>query len=99
MNASTVSECEFLVWDHNTIRRLARAYPQLTENGLRLALHYVRRYMKRHVNIVTKSSKARLALTLLHLATEAAVVQPSGIEIDITNEQLSSLADISPFTA
>jgi hypothetical protein len=27
--AKTVSECEFLVWDHGTIRRLAKAYPQL----------------------------------------------------------------------
>ena len=99
MNASTVSECEFLAWDHNTIRRLAKAYPQLSEHGLRLALHYLRRYMKRHVNIVTKSAESRLALRLLHLATEAGVVQPSGIAIDITNEQLSSLSDISPFTA
>ena len=99
ISASTVSECEFLVWDHNTIRRLAKTYPQLTENGLRLSLHYLRRYMKRHVNIVTRSAESRLAQRLLHLATEAGVVQPSGIAIDITNEQLSSLSDISPFTA
>jgi hypothetical protein len=39
----TVSECKFLVWDHGTIRRLAKAHPQLAENGLRLALHYLER--------------------------------------------------------
>ena len=99
ISATTVSECEFLVWTHDTIRKLAKAYPQLIENGLRLALHYLRRYMKRHINIVTKSAEARLAQRLLHLASEAGVVQSPGIAIDITNEQLSSLSDISPFTA
>ena len=98
INARTVTQCEFLVWDHDTIRRLAKAYPQLTENGLQLALHYLRRYMKRHVNIVTKSAESRLAQRLLYLASEARVVESSGIAVDITNEQLSSLSDISPFT-
>jgi CRP-like cAMP-binding protein len=98
-NATTVTECEFLVWDHSTIRRLARAYPQLTENGFRLALYYLGRYMRRHVSIVTKSAESRLAQRLLHLATEVGVVQRSGIAIDITNEQLSTFSDISPFTA
>jgi CRP-like cAMP-binding protein len=98
-SAKTVSECEFRVWDHATIRRLAKAYPQLTENGLRLALHYLNLYMNRHISVVTKSAELRLAEALVHLATDAGEVQPSGVEIDITNEQLSSLSDISPFTA
>jgi len=98
-SSKTISECEFLVWDHDTIRRLAKTYPQLTENGLRLALHYLNVYMNRHVGTVTKSAELRLAEALLHLATEAGEVQPSGVEINITNEQLSSLSDISPFTA
>jgi len=98
-SAKTVSECEFLVWDHATLRRLVKAYPQLTENGLRLAMHYLNAYMNRHVSVVTKSAESRLAEALLHLATAAGEVQPTGVEIDITNEQLSSLSDISPFTA
>lgn len=98
-NATTVTECEFLVWDHATIRRLAKAYPQLTENGFRMALHYLGAYMKRHASIVTKSAESRLAQTLLQLATEAGEVRPSGVAIDITNEQLGSLSDISSFTA
>jgi CRP/FNR family transcriptional regulator, nitrogen oxide reductase regulator len=98
-SAKTVSECEFLVWDHGTIRGLAKTYPQLTENGLRLALHYLNVYMNRHASVVTKSAELRLAEALLHLATEAGKVQSSGVEIDITNEELSSLSDISPFTA
>ncbi len=99
VNAATVTECEFLVWDRTTLRQLAKTYPQLMENGLQLALHYLGVYVKRHTGIVTERAKSRLAQTLHHLATEAGEVQPSGVTIDITNEQLSSLADISPFTA
>jgi CRP-like cAMP-binding protein len=98
-NATTVTECEFLVWDHATIRRLAKAYQQLTENGFRMALHYLGAYMKRHASIVTQSAESRLAQTLLQLATAAGEVRPSGVAIDITNEQLGSLSDISSFTA
>lgn len=99
INALTVTECEFLVWDWDTVRSLLKAHPELSENGLRLALEYLRRYMRRHVNIVANSAESRLAQKLLQLASEAGVVQSPGIAIDITNEQLSSLSDISPFTA
>ena len=98
-SAATVTECEFLVWDHRTIRRLAKAHPQLTENGFRLAVHYVGMCMKRHANLMTRDRASRLAQALLQLATHAGEVQLSGIVIDITNEHLSSLSDISSFTA
>jgi len=98
VNATTVTECEFLVWDHATIRRLAKTHTQLTENGFRLALQYVAAYMKRHSSILSENAEWRLAQRLLQLATEAGVAEPSGIAIDITNEQLSSFSDISPFT-
>ena len=77
VSAKTVSECEFMVWDHATIRRLAKAYPLLNENGLRLALHYLNAYMNRHVSIISKSAELRLAEALVHLATEAGEVQPA----------------------
>ena len=98
-SAATVTECEFLVWDHGTIRRLAQKYPQLAENGFRLALHHLEAYIKRHTSVLTMNAESRLAQALLQLATEAGDVQPSGVTIHITNEQLSSLSDISSFTA
>jgi CRP-like cAMP-binding protein len=99
LSAMAVTQCEFLVWDRDTIRKMVKAHPELSENGLRLALQYLRKYMKRHVSIVTKNAESRLAQMLLQLASEAGVVESPGIAIDITNEQLSSLSDISPFTA
>jgi len=98
VNATTISECEFLEWDHGTARKLATGYPQLSENGFRLALQYLDAYMARHAKIVTESAESRLAHKIHQLAKETGVIGPSGILIDITNEQLSSLSDISPFT-
>ena len=70
------------------------------ENGFRLALNYLGHFFKRHTIIVTKTAESRLAHALIQLATDATgEVQPSGVAIDITNEQLGSLSDISPFTA
>ena len=98
-STSTVTDCEFLVWDHNSMRRLAKSFPELTEHGLRLGLHYLQVFIDRHASIVNKNAEARLAQTLLQLATQVGELQPSGVIIEITNEQLSSLSDISSFTA
>ena len=98
VNTTTVSACNCFVWDHETIRKVATEYPPIMENGFRLTLYHLATYMKRHVNLVTKSAESRLANELIHLATSAGEVRASGIKIDITNEQLSSLADISHFT-
>jgi len=99
VDATTVSECEFLTWDQNTVHGLVRSCPRLAENGFRVALKYLAAYMRRHASIVTKSAESRLSNKLAELASDAGVVSRSGISIDITNEQLSSLSDISLFTA
>ena len=98
VNTTTVTACDCLVWDRHTIRKLATEHPQIMENGFRVALYHLGAYMKRHVNLVTKSAESRLANQLIQLATSAGEVQNSGIKIDITNEQLSSLSDIGYFT-
>src|ERR1700751_1579664 len=98
-NSSAVTDCEFLVWDHSKLRGLAKAFPQAIENGLRVALHYLKVFIERHTGTVSKSAESRLAHTLLQLATQSGEVQPSGVIIEITNEQLGSLSDISLFTA
>ena len=98
VNTTTVTACDCLMWNHDTIRKLATEHPQIMENGFRLALHHLGTYVKRHVNIMTKSAESRLANQLVQLATSAGEVGNSGIRIDITNEQLSSLSDIGSFT-
>jgi CRP-like cAMP-binding protein len=98
VNTTAVTASECLVWDHDTIRKLATEHPQIQENGFRLALYHLARYMKRHVNFVTKSAASRVADQLIHLAAAAGEVGSSGINIDITNHELSSLSDVGYFT-
>ncbi len=97
--AKAVSASEILAWDHRVIRQLARTYPQLAENALRTALHYVALYIQRHTALLSKSARERLAGALAGVGSRAGRMLPSGMEIDIKNEDLASLADISSFTA
>jgi CRP-like cAMP-binding protein len=97
--ADTVTESEVLIWERNCIRRLATACPLLAENALRIALHYVGVFVKRHIALVSDTAEERLAYTLIQIGSRAGHMLPAGLEVDIKNEDLASLADISVFTA
>jgi CRP-like cAMP-binding protein len=96
--AEATSDCELLAWEHSVIRKLASRHPLLGENGMRIALVYLRYYVERHIGLVTKTAEERLAETLLRLGDQSGKIHPDGIEIHATNDQLGALADISPFT-
>jgi CRP/FNR family transcriptional regulator, nitrogen oxide reductase regulator len=97
--AEATSDSELLSWEHSVIRKLVSRHPLLGENGLRIALGYLRNYVERHIGLVTKTAEERLAGTLLRLGDQFGVVRSEGVEIPITNDQLGALADTSPFTA
>jgi CRP-like cAMP-binding protein len=97
--AEATSDCELFSWEHSVIRKLVSRHPLLGENGLRVALSYLRNYVERHIGLVTKTAEERLAGTLLRLSDESGKLHPDGVEIIATNDQLGALADISPFTA
>ena len=97
--AEAVSDCELLVWNRDRIRHFLSRYPQLNENGLRIAFGYLRNYIERHVALVTETAVERLAKTLLKLGQQSGEIHPDGVVIRATNDELSALADISRFTA
>ena len=97
--AEAISDCEVLAWKHSVIRKLICLHPLLAENAFRIALGYVRAHIGRHIGLVTKTAEERLAETLLRLSDQSGQFHPEGIEIRATNDELSALADISPFTA
>jgi CRP/FNR family transcriptional regulator, nitrogen oxide reductase regulator len=98
-SAEALSDCDVVVWKHEIIRKLTVKYPQLSENALRIVLHYLKNYADRHVGVVTKSVEQRLAGTLLKLGHSSGTVHPGGIEVHATNAQLAALSDVSYFTA
>jgi len=97
-SAEAVRVVDANTWDHQAVRRFATIYPQLAENALRIALHYVAIYAKRHISVVTDSAQERLAWVLTNLGSRAGHVLAAGVEIEIRNEDLASLADVNFFT-
>lgn len=97
--AEALTSCDVLIWDRACIRRLAMRYPLVTENALRIVLHYVGLFAKRHMALVTDTAADRLAYTLTQLACRTGHLLSGGLEINVKNEDLASLADVSVFTA
>ena len=96
--AKSVGHSRLLVWEHHVIRHLGRTYPMLVENALRLALHYIALYVKRHVALVSHTAQERVACVLANLGSRVGHAVPEGLQVDVTNEDLASLADVNFFT-
>jgi CRP-like cAMP-binding protein len=88
-----------LVWDRPTIRRLAKAYPQILENALLTASEYLAWYCAAHAAVVTETAQQRLSQAIVCLAHVLGREVSGGVELDVTNEMLASAAHITPFTA
>ena len=97
-SAETMSPCELLVWDRALIRSFAARHPRIMGNGLDLSSKYLRNALQRHADLATTSPEARVARSLQHLADKIGKVRSSGVEIEVKNEELSSLSDVSRFT-
>ncbi len=97
--AETVDDSELLIWEGDVVRELAKTYPQLAENALRTVLRYVALFAERHVALVSRPAQERLACALTSLGSRTGHIVPAGVEVDIKNEDLASLADVSFFTA
>jgi len=97
--AKAVQHVEVLEWEHRVIGQLSRNYPRLVENALRTALRYLALYAKRHVGLVSHTAQERLACALSSLGSRAGHAVTTGVEVDIKNEDLASLADVNFFTA
>jgi CRP/FNR family transcriptional regulator, nitrogen oxide reductase regulator len=98
-SAKAVGDGAAYAWTQSTVHRLTKSYPRLFENALRIALRYIALYAERHVGIVSKSAEGRLANALTSLGSRAGHKHDRGLTVDIKNEDLASLADVSLFTA
>lgn len=97
--AQAVRAGEALVWTHASLRKLCASFPKLSENALRIALGYVSAYADRHIGVISKTAEQRLADTLVRLGVQFGRMVAGGVELDIKNEHLASLADVNSFTA
>jgi CRP-like cAMP-binding protein len=98
MSCETVKESKILVWDRATLRGFAEKFPQIKDNALTIAAGYVEWYMVAHVALSCHSARERLARVLLNLSRAIGETVPEGIEIEISNEDLSNAANITHYT-
>ena len=96
--AKAVHKTDTLVWERRVARQLAVAYPRLVANALHASLRYVAMYAKRHIRLVSNTAQERVAYALTNLGSRAGHMLPAGVEVDIKNENLASLADVNVFT-
>jgi CRP-like cAMP-binding protein len=96
--AESLVQSELLVWEHEQIFALAARYPQIMSNTLRIALSYLGNLIDRHSNLFDGTASNRIARVLVDLGRRTGAVDHKGIDVNITNEHLGSLADASRFT-
>jgi len=99
LSSETVKDSSVLVWGRATLRSLISRYPRLLENALLMASDYLAWYLADHIALTCQTARQRLAQVLIRLAGVIGQKVPGGIEIDATNEELASAANITPFTA
>jgi CRP-like cAMP-binding protein len=99
LSCETVKDSSVLVWGRAALRGLISRYPRLLENALLMASDYLAWYLADHIALTCQTARQRLAQVLVRLAGVIGQKVPGGVEIDATNEELASAANITPFTA
>jgi len=105
-SATSVSPCQIFSWDHDSLHDFVLRHPELACNAVAVALHYFSLLAGRHSDVLGGTARNRVAKALLKLSQDRGCAQQAngigtqsdGIDVQITNEQLASLADVSPFT-
>jgi CRP-like cAMP-binding protein len=98
LSTEMAKDSSVLEWDRKTIRGLVGRYPRLLENALSTAADFVAWYVATHVALTSHTARQRLAQVLFCLARSIGEKVPGGIELDVTNEDLASAANVTTFT-
>jgi len=99
VTTEAVEASSVLVWDRPTIRRLAKSYPQILENVLLTAAEYLAWNCAARAALATQNAQERLSQAIVCLSQVVGREVSGGLELDVTNEELASAANITPFTA
>ncbi len=96
--AQAAEDAHVCVWQADAIFAAAATHPRLVQNALQIVLRYLEEFGNRHIALVSMTAEQRLARTLTHVAATSGEVLPAGVEVQITNQDLGSLADVGMYT-
>lgn len=98
VGTEALKDSSTLTWDRITLRRLVTHYPRLMHNALFLGHKYLTWYVADHSALVTASARQRLARVIMCLAEGIGERSGEHVEIEATNEELATAANITAFT-
>ena len=99
VSSETVRQSSMLIWKREIMRRLFDQYPTLLDNSLSVLAQYLILYRVGHAALLCQDARERLANLLANLAIRMGHRVENGIELDVTNEELASAANVTHFTA
>lgn len=99
VGAEAVQDSSLIVWSRSTMLGLVERYPRLLQNALLVGAGYLDLYIAAYAALVSESARERLANVLARLGPAIGREVADGIELQVTNEELASAANITPFTA
>lgn len=99
VNTEVVKDSDVLTWRRDIIRDLITRYPRLLENGLCTTNDYLVWYLASHLSLICHTARQRLAHVLVSLAHGIGRKSPTGVHVNVTNEQLANTANVTLFTA
>jgi CRP-like cAMP-binding protein len=88
-----------IVWDRVRVLALAEKFPRLSENVIGVMYKLLIRMFYIHMSLSNRSAAHRLRQAVLDLSFGIGHAGPRGVEIDITNEELAAMANVTLFTA
>jgi CRP/FNR family transcriptional regulator, nitrogen oxide reductase regulator len=94
----TLDDTTLYAWAAGKAQTAAATYPRLGQNTLRIALLYLDEFGARHAALLSRTAEQRVARTLTHLGATHGRVLATGVELEITNQELASFSDVGMFT-
>ena len=99
VSAETVQDSSLLIWDRADDAGALRAVSSSFHNALSIGVGYLDFYIAAHAALISETARQRLASVLARLAERSAAKSSGGVELQVTNEELASAANITLFTA
>lgn len=88
-----------LVWERQTIRKLATKFPVLLDNALSIAVtENIAWSTAAHISLSSNDAHGRVAHLLVSLASAIGKATDDGVEMRVLNEDLAEGANVTAFT-
>jgi CRP-like cAMP-binding protein len=98
VSTEAVTDTVALVWRRTDIRSLSKQHPPVLENALIIASGYVEVWRDLHLEVSYHTASQRVARVLGSLAKGMGRKVAEGIELNVTNEELATEANVTIFT-